>query len=76
MQERAKADALKQLPESERSTAKWEYLNDQPYYKVVKADARLTPFVDKGEGPVWKVTLPHVYSQFIAPMVRPRTSPP
>lgn len=71
MQERAKADALKQLPESERSTAKWEYLNDQPYYKVVKADARLTPFVDKGEGPVWKLTLP----QCVFPVYRADGAP-
>ena len=36
MQERAKADALKQVPASERATAKREYLNDQPYCKSVK----------------------------------------
>jgi trehalose utilization protein len=58
MQERAKADAVKALPEADRATAKWEYLNDAPYYKAVKADARLTPFVERGEGNVWKLTLP------------------
>lgn len=58
MQERAKADAIKALPEGERATAQWEFLNDKPYYKVIKADSRLTPFVEKGEGNAWKLTLP------------------
>jgi trehalose utilization protein len=58
MQERAKADALKQVPEAERASAKFEYVNDQPYGKPVTRDARLTPFVERGEGNVWKVTLP------------------
>ncbi len=58
MQERAKADAVKALPESERATAKWEFLNEAPYYKGVGRAARVTPFVEKGEGKVWKLTLP------------------
>ena len=58
MQERAKADAIKALPEVERATAKWEFLNDAPYYKGVGRAARITPFVEKGEGNVWKLTLP------------------
>jgi len=58
MQERAKADALAQVPEQERGLAKWEFVNDQPYYVGVKADARLTPFVERGEGNVWRLTLP------------------
>jgi hypothetical protein len=58
MQERAKADALAQIPEAERASAKWEFANDAPYYKGVKADARLTPFVEKGEANTWKLTLP------------------
>ena len=57
MQERAKADALKQVPEAERATAQWEYLNDQPFYKGVKADAPLTPSLAH-EGGVWRLTLP------------------
>ena len=57
MQERAKADALKQLPEAERASAKWEFMNDQPYYKGVKADAPLTPSLAH-VGDVWKLTLP------------------
>jgi len=58
MQERAKADAVKALPEAERATAKWEFLNEAPYYKGVGRAARVTPFVEKGEGNVWKLTLP------------------
>ncbi len=58
MQERAKADAIAQLPEAERGSAKWEFLNEQPYYKGVKADARLTPFVEQVEAGLWKLTLP------------------
>jgi trehalose utilization protein len=58
MQERAKADALKALPEAERATVKWEFLNDAPYYKGVGRAGRVTPFVEKGEGNVWKLTLP------------------
>jgi trehalose utilization protein len=58
MQERAKADAIQGLPEFERATAKWEFLNDAPYYKGVGRAARITPFVEKGEGNVWKLTLP------------------
>ena len=57
MQERAKADALKQLPESERASARWEFVNDQPYYKGVKAGAPLTPSLVQVGG-VWKLTLP------------------
>jgi trehalose utilization protein len=58
MQERAKADAVKALPEAERATAKWNFLNDAPYYKGVGRAARVTPFVEKGVGDVWKLTLP------------------
>lgn len=58
MQERAKADAVQALPEAERATAKWEFLNDAPYYKGVGRAARITPFIEKGEGNVWKLTLP------------------
>ena len=58
MQERTKADALKQVPEAERAAARFEYINDQPYGKPVTREARLTPFVERGEGNVWKVRLP------------------
>jgi trehalose utilization protein len=58
MQERAKTDAVKALPEAESALAKWEFVNDQPYYKGVGRAARITPFVEKGEGQVWRLTLP------------------
>jgi len=51
MQERAKADALKALPEAERATAKWEFLNDAPYYQGVGRAARITPLIEQGRGP-------------------------
>lgn len=57
MQERAKTDALKQIAEAERASAKWEFVNDQPYYKGVKADAPLTPSLAR-VGDVWRLTLP------------------
>ncbi len=58
MQERAKADALKQVPEAERATVKWEFVNDEPYYKGVGRAARITPFAEKREDNVWKLSLP------------------
>ena len=58
MQERSKADALAWIPEAERATAKWEFVNDQPYYKGIGRAARITPFIEKGESDTWKLTLP------------------
>ena len=58
MQERAKEDALKQVPEAERASAKWEFVNDAPYYKLIGRASRLTPFVEQVEGGVWRLTLP------------------
>ncbi len=58
MQERAKADALKQVPEAERATVKWEFVNDAPYYKLIGRASRITPFVEKIDAAVWRVTLP------------------
>jgi trehalose utilization protein len=57
MQERAKADALAQVPEAERATARWEYLNESPIYHAVKRDTPLTPALAH-EGGVWRLTLP------------------
>ena len=71
MQERAKADALKQLPEAERATAKWEFANDQPYYKGIGRAARITPFVEKLENDTWKLTLP----QCVFPTYRADAAP-
>lgn len=58
MQERSKADALKQVPEAERASVKWEFVNDQPYYKGIGRAARITPFAEKAEDNVWRITLP------------------
>jgi trehalose utilization protein len=57
MQERAKADALAGLSEAERSTAKWEYLNESPIYRAVKSDSPLTPSLQR-VGNVYRLTLP------------------
>ncbi len=58
MQERAKTDAVQALPEGERASAKWEHLNTAPYHRMVDRSARITPFVEKGDGGVWRLTLP------------------
>lgn len=57
MQERAKADALAQVPVAERAKARWEYLNDNPIGKGVKADDPLTPRLERN-GDIWRLTLP------------------
>ena len=57
MQERAKADAIAQIPAAERATAKFEYFNDNPLGKVPRRDAPLTPALRHEDG-VWKLTLP------------------
>jgi len=57
MQDRAKADALAQVPEAERATAKWEYLNENPIGIDVKRDGPLTPAVAR-DGGIWRLTLP------------------
>jgi trehalose utilization protein len=57
MQERTKDDARAQLPAAERATAKFEYSNQNPYGKVPKRDAPLTPSLRLEDG-VWKLTLP------------------
>jgi trehalose utilization protein/lysophospholipase L1-like esterase len=53
MQERAKADAAKEVP-----GVKWEYTNDQPYGVIRPKVARITPYIEKGGNGVWKLTLP------------------
>ncbi len=53
MQERSKADAMKEMP-----GVKWEYTNDKPYGIVRPKVARTTPYIEKGESGVWKLTLP------------------
>ncbi len=53
MQERSKADAMKEMP-----GVPWEYTNDKPYGIVRPKVARTTPYIEKGESGVWKLTLP------------------
>ena len=57
MQERAKADAIAQLPEAERATARWTFTYKNPLGQMVKADAPLTPAVEK-KGEEWQLALP------------------
>jgi dipeptidyl-peptidase-4 len=57
MQERAKDDALLEIPVAERATAKFEYSNQNPLGRVPKRDAPLTPSLLQENG-VWKLTLP------------------
>ena len=70
MQDRAKADALAQVPETEQATAKWEFLNDAPIGKGVKRDGPLTPLLAH-EGEVWRLTLPFC----VFPAYRPDGAP-
>jgi trehalose utilization protein len=57
MQDRAKADALAQVPAEARATAKWNFTNDQPFNHPVQANTPLTPSL-KHEGDTWTLTLP------------------
>lgn len=57
MQERAKDDALAQIPAAERATAKFEYFNQNPFGIVPPRNAPLTPALRHEDG-VWKLTLP------------------
>ena len=47
MQERAKADAVLQIPEAERATAHWTYLDNNPIGQGVKPETPLSPFLEK-----------------------------
>ena len=57
MQERAKADALAQVPAAERAGAKWEYLNETTVYRPPKREDPLTPALAR-VGEVWRLSLP------------------
>ena len=70
MQERAKADALAALPEAERATARWEYVNEKPYRVIPRKGAPATPYVQK-LGAVWRLTLP----QCVFPVYRADGAP-
>jgi trehalose utilization protein len=57
MQERAKADALAQVPAAERAGAHWTYLAENPLGQGVKPDTPLSPALEKtADG--WCLTLP------------------
>lgn len=56
MHERAKTDALKQIPAGEALTAKFDF-SAQLKRAMVKPDARLTPYLEKVDG-VWRLTPP------------------
>ncbi len=58
MQERAKADALAQIPAAERTDALIEFANAAPIGRLVKADTELTPFLEKMDVGKWRLTLP------------------
>jgi trehalose utilization protein len=70
MQERAKADAVAVLPDAERATARWEYVNEKPYRVIPKKGAPATPHVQK-LGAVWRLTLP----QCVFPVYRADGAP-
>lgn len=57
MQERAKSDALGQIPAAERATAHWTYLDTNPLYQGVKPDTPLSPALEKTDDG-WRLTLP------------------
>lgn len=57
MQDRAKSDALAQVPSNERATAKWEYLNETILYKAPQRSDPFTPSLAHAGG-VWRLTLP------------------
>lgn len=57
MQERAKEDALLQIPAGERAMAKFQFFNENPLGKVPKREGPLTPALRQENG-VWMLTLP------------------
>lgn len=70
MQERAKADALTQVPAAERASVKFELSNEKPQGRLPKRDAELTPNLQHADG-AWKLTLPGC----IFPLVRNKAEP-
>jgi trehalose utilization protein len=70
MQERAKADAMAKVPEAERASAKWTYLNKDPIGQGVKDDTPFTPALEKvADG--WSLALPRC----VFPKWRPDGAP-
>ncbi len=45
MQERAKADALSQIPDADRPSVEWRFINEEPWGKVPGKSDRPTPHV-------------------------------
>lgn len=70
MQERAKEDAMAQVPPAERAAVQWEYANENPIYKGVERNAPLTPSVTH-QGNRWRLVLP----QCVFPAYRPDGAP-
>lgn len=66
MQERAKADALQQLPAAERASVQWQFANEAPYSQLIGRASRITPFVTQVDAVTWKLTLP----QCVFPLYR------
>ena len=57
MQERAKSDALASLPEAERATAQWTFLDREPIGQAVKPETPLSPAFEH-IGDHYQLTLP------------------
>lgn len=57
MQDRAKADALAQLPAANRAAARWEYLNETIRYQAPQPGDPLTPSLTH-DGDLWRLSLP------------------
>ena len=58
MQERAKADALKEIAKKSGGQTELQLVNEQPIGKGVKRDAPLTPSLKHLAGATWELTLP------------------
>jgi trehalose utilization protein len=58
MQERAKADALKETTKTSGGKTELQLVNEQPIGKGVKRDAPLTPSLKHLGGATWELTLP------------------
>lgn len=57
MQDRARSDALAQVPANARATAKWEFLNETTRYQAPQRGDPLTPSLTQA-GEVWRLALP------------------
>ena len=71
MQERAKADAILQVPAADRATAKWQFTNDKPYGVIRPPAERVTPCLEPGGSNTWTLALP----QCVFPVYRDDGAP-